>query len=587
VDPLIRLAANAAPKERRYVLIAGAGVSKDAGQATGWDILLETARLIRAAEGGDQTQSIEEWFLASPHARESYASMVEALYPNPAEQQAFLARSLHVTKPGRAHEAIAELARRGVLRAIITSNFDDLLERALRTRGLDVQVVASEADFEHVSPLIHCTQFRVYKPHGTLGLGTLRNTPADVAALPAPVATELQRVLDDHGLIVVGYAGADPGIMDLLSRRRRNLYPVYWMHLEEQPPNAATAALNETLVSVPITGGGTALEMLLHVQDSLARMASTGSLLDPAPAVAAISGNRKDTVARVRDFMRELGDAIARVSPRPDEMSVRQYPEADETFVRALSATEALVVEFARVAHSAAEHDSVEACKALREELHGMRRLYKGERPQSVHDFIRFLTQEMFVILVTSLVRNRRWSTLAAMLAHLCLNERSEPEKWTELNRYIEILDQHRKQRLGLRRLSVAADLYHERHSGDRELARIVPIDDLVSADLLLTFITGYAPPPGEPEWGKWLPRITLGTSDVPEWLARMRSRAHADQVLSLLEMPPVEIEQRRQFFIQHFDQTRTMNQRVWTGGFLRSPGDFDRELKNELFSRP
>ena len=283
LDNLVRLAANAVRKERCYVLLAGAGVSKDAGQATAWDILMETAKFLRAAEDGDQDQPIEEWFTASQHAGESYSSMIAALHPNQAEQQAFLGRQLRVRRPGRAHELIAELARRGVLRAVMTTNLDDLLETALRAREIEVQVVATDADFEHATPLIHCHSFRVYKPHGSLGLGPLRNTPADVATLPPAVATELSRVVDDHGVIVVGYAGVDPGIMEVLRNRRRNLYPVYWMHLGANAPPVAVEALGETLVSVPIVGAGAALDLMIHVQDSLARLASTAALIDPAP----------------------------------------------------------------------------------------------------------------------------------------------------------------------------------------------------------------------------------------------------------------------------------------------------------------
>lgn len=38
MNSLIRLAANALPGEKKYVLFAGAGVSKDAGIPTVWDL---------------------------------------------------------------------------------------------------------------------------------------------------------------------------------------------------------------------------------------------------------------------------------------------------------------------------------------------------------------------------------------------------------------------------------------------------------------------------------------------------------------------------------------------------------------------
>ena len=40
----IALAHSLAIKERRFVLVCGSGVSKDAGVPTGWDVLLETLK---------------------------------------------------------------------------------------------------------------------------------------------------------------------------------------------------------------------------------------------------------------------------------------------------------------------------------------------------------------------------------------------------------------------------------------------------------------------------------------------------------------------------------------------------------------
>jgi hypothetical protein len=312
---------------------------------------------------------------------------------------------------------------------------------------------------------------------------------------------------------------------------------------------------------------------------------NSGPAIDASESISALRQMRPDTDARCRYSMREFATEFARVSPTSKDMDLRLNPEADEQFVQALQLTEAVLIEYNKLVSVAAENDAASACITIREELHGMRRLYKGERARSVHDFIRFLTQEMFVMLVASLIENSRWVTLKALLDALCLDERNEPEKWTKLNRHIAILDQTRRQRLNLKRISVAHDIYAQRHEGNSELAHQSPFMQLYSADTLLTFATGYAEPTGEPEMGKWLPRVSLGRSETPQWLARMRSRSYAEKVLPIIEMPKVSVGERKAFFIEYFDQVRTINQRVWRGGFLRSPADFDRELKGALFT--
>jgi hypothetical protein len=46
LPPLVKLATSAVPGEAKYVCLAGAGLSKDAGLPTAWDLMLETAALL-------------------------------------------------------------------------------------------------------------------------------------------------------------------------------------------------------------------------------------------------------------------------------------------------------------------------------------------------------------------------------------------------------------------------------------------------------------------------------------------------------------------------------------------------------------
>jgi hypothetical protein len=52
INPILPLSYNLADGKKKYVLFCGAGVSKDAGIPTGWEILLETLRHIRTQKEG-------------------------------------------------------------------------------------------------------------------------------------------------------------------------------------------------------------------------------------------------------------------------------------------------------------------------------------------------------------------------------------------------------------------------------------------------------------------------------------------------------------------------------------------------------
>jgi hypothetical protein len=104
MHPLVTLAANATRGSRRYVLLAGAGLSKDAGLPTAWDLMLRTARLLRAREEGDASSddNIEAWFCSSRCATMRYDELIGGLYPTSAAQQAFMRDELKSSEPGRA-----------------------------------------------------------------------------------------------------------------------------------------------------------------------------------------------------------------------------------------------------------------------------------------------------------------------------------------------------------------------------------------------------------------------------------------------------------------------------------------------------
>ncbi len=230
MNPLTRLVANAMPGKKRFVLLAGAGISKDAGIPTAWDLILKTAKYFYADdhERGDPPVDLNEWFINSKYAQLSYSELIGKLFPHSSEQREFLMNFLGGKEIGESHRGIADLAKRGIIRTIITTNFDDLIESALKDVGMSPQVISSVEDLKSSEPLIQCERIRIYKPHGDLNKGFLRNTPKDVERLDPEMENELITVFSDHGVLVLGYSGQDEGIREVFRRRRFNNYSAFW-----------------------------------------------------------------------------------------------------------------------------------------------------------------------------------------------------------------------------------------------------------------------------------------------------------------------------------------------------------------------
>lgn len=200
--------------------------------------MMNTARMLQAADQDEsQTGSISEdyiaeWFRNSKYSKMKYADLMNRIYPSSQEQERYFDALLGKYNPGNIHALIARLAKDGIIRAVITTNFDNLIERAIESVGLSTQIV-TENSAKDIEPLIQCNKFRIYKPHGNLGNGKLRNTPKDLLQIDKCMERELIDIFDTHGVIVVGYSGRDPGMQKVFQKSRRCYYPIYWINPEK------------------------------------------------------------------------------------------------------------------------------------------------------------------------------------------------------------------------------------------------------------------------------------------------------------------------------------------------------------------
>ena len=130
--------------------------------------------------------------------------------------------------PTRAHRAIAKLVRDGFIKVIITTNFDRLIENALVDIGVEPTIIASDDDLKGAVPLIHSRCY-VVKVHGDYLDTRIRNTEAELAAYSAKLNRLLDRIIDEHGLIICGWSSEwDSALRAAIKRAPNRRYPFYW-----------------------------------------------------------------------------------------------------------------------------------------------------------------------------------------------------------------------------------------------------------------------------------------------------------------------------------------------------------------------
>lgn len=257
---------------QKYVFFIGAGVSKDAGVPSGWDILIQTLQKIIVQEDESKRniskEDIEKFYRDRFEEKFGYSDIIGQLFPSNEEQRDYLKSFFKGIVPGEAHRLIAELVKGKLIKYIITTNFDTLIETALDDVGLKGQytVIDSQDDVLTSKPWNKEDICRIYKIHGTIEKGTIRNTKKDLARLPKELTKDCLDVIERHGVIILGYAAndEDKAICNIFNRRKFKGYTMYWTSFDNFLSVAATRMLNkQDGVMIPIKGASLFLRELI------------------------------------------------------------------------------------------------------------------------------------------------------------------------------------------------------------------------------------------------------------------------------------------------------------------------------------
>lgn len=226
-----------------YALLLGSGVSTGAAVPTGWGVVSNLVEKAAAAQDPDDVESHklaaedpEAWWAANGTGDLGYSSLLAAMAPTPAARQGLLQdyfvptddeREQNIKVPSTAHHAIAQLVKRGIVKVILTTNFDRLMEQALDVAGIQYQVITRPEAVAGMTPLPHADA-TVIKLHGDYAELDTRNTIDELTEYPDQWTELLARIFADYGLLISGWSGDwDKALVNALQSAPRR-YPLYW-----------------------------------------------------------------------------------------------------------------------------------------------------------------------------------------------------------------------------------------------------------------------------------------------------------------------------------------------------------------------
>jgi hypothetical protein len=201
-----------AVQERRLVVLAGSGISVLApSYLPDWrgfnealldgvkDLALTLPGLNKGAESAIRGLSLDGFPV------EAFSDAVVDAYAG--DEYFPVLKILDSRQPNANHYALAALARQGVLRAVVTTNFDTLLEQAFE--GLAFETCITVEDYARVS---HDSERPViYKIHGSVtSTTTLVDTVSQkLGGLALHVRERLATLFVEGHTVVLGFSGGD------------------------------------------------------------------------------------------------------------------------------------------------------------------------------------------------------------------------------------------------------------------------------------------------------------------------------------------------------------------------------------------
>src|SRR4051812_37975470 len=243
--------------EARPILLLGAGASFSSGVPLAAESVRRLAKRVFAERvmGGailpEQVKLTEwqawlqsqPWFIpAEDRLAENFPLVVEHLL-QPREFRARLLRDLVQPSAGigPGDRRLAELVMRGLARTILTTNFDTCLVTALKDVGAHIPYVAEvNRGPDDLRELDLYSRAQIVWLHGKAEQYTDRNVLSEVNRLDAKFVRALTPFLASSPLIVVGYRGAEPSIVEhLLLKNALNTHNykkgVFWCRRGDEP----------------------------------------------------------------------------------------------------------------------------------------------------------------------------------------------------------------------------------------------------------------------------------------------------------------------------------------------------------------
>jgi hypothetical protein len=340
--------------------------------------------------------------------------------------------------------------------------------------------------------------------------------------------------------------------------------------IEDLPFDLRTRRILAYEVSQDATGKSTVRSDLSKRLDAALRAALAGvpqvedepAVLAAVAAIEAQQGNRMLVLRRNLAAILQQLDAL-----NPTKASAGGKIEDLE---KALNESQEPILEFSKIVEVVAVMNDAEAALECYRwfgnilERYHLPEGFSGTYSEADFDFFRFVGHELMVTLFACLLRENRYALIAELLQEpvpVRYHRRTGGpgnREWSDASSHTGMLGGASQQR---QRISVHADLLHERHSSG-SLAAIVPEENFIAADFFL-FLRGELAPEERGPHFAWRPWSSLYMKGVPRFLLDAERKARAEELAQTLSVPSVD-ELKKRLLERGHELGRLFNSGWW-----------------------
>jgi NAD-dependent SIR2 family protein deacetylase len=251
-----------------FMLFLGAGASASSGIPTASEMTWMFKREIFCSENNVSpanfkdlsVESVREklqrhiekqsWYKSIDPGNE-YSRLFEIAWKDNTDRREFIQRCVREASPSIGYKFLGKLIEDSRITNILTTNFDDLIERGLPEHNNSILIISPESESRLEEVKISPPIPQLFKLHGDFRYDKLQNTSNEVQELNQKMQERLLDFFREYGVIFVGYSGRDQSVLEMLRKavedERSFRKGFYWCVIKDGEPSSAIREIIKTL----------------------------------------------------------------------------------------------------------------------------------------------------------------------------------------------------------------------------------------------------------------------------------------------------------------------------------------------------